>query len=95
MGGRRPEDQRHEPRYAYPKTVEYVLPSGGRPGTLKGVVVNISKGGICLYLYSDYIEGETIVIQNTLPVTSRTASIRWIKKINVGFYKAGLQSTTH
>ncbi len=95
MSAVRSGEHRSDPRYAYPKTVEYTITSLDDSDTFKGVVVNISKTGICLYLYAIHAEGETITIKSGLPVQSRTAMVKWIKKVNEGFYKAGLEFIQH
>ncbi len=85
------DEKRIEPRYAYPKTIEYTTESNGSSGFHKGVVINISKAGICLYLYTTHTEGQTITIKSNLPVNFRAATIRWVKQLSEGFYKSGLQ----
>lgn len=89
------DDKRIEPRYAYPKTIEYATGSNNEDGFHKGVVINISRSGICLYVYASHSEGQMITIKSNLPVESRTAMVKWIKKVGDGFYKSGLQFIRH
>ena len=87
------DDKRIEPRYAFPKTIEYT--TGPDSGQHKGVIINISKSGICLYMYETHGKGQTITIKSNLPVEPRTAAIRWVKEVSDGFYQTGLQFVQH
>lgn len=84
-------EKRNEPRYDCPKTIEYITGSNDSSGQHIGVVINISRTGICLYVYETHNEGQTITIKSSLPVEPRTATVRWVKKVSDGLYKSGLQ----
>lgn len=87
----RTEEKRKEQRYAYPKTIEYTTGLDNGDVFHRGVVVNISKSGICLYVYAAHTEGQLITIRSSLPVDPRTAVVKWVKKISEGFYQSGME----
>jgi hypothetical protein len=46
-------------------------------------------------MYTTHSEGQMITIKSNLPVESRTAMVKWIKKVGDGFYKSGMQFIRH
>ena len=86
-------ERREHARYDFPHRIEYILNSETSDEILKAVAINISKTGLCLYIFNPLGEGQKMVFKSTLPVPFRTASVRWIKKIEDNFYKIGLMCT--
>ena len=82
--------ERRHLRYHFPCTVEYVVNSEGNARALKGVVINVCNGGLCLCVFDPLAEGAEITIRSFLPVEPRKASVRWIKKVDDNYYRAGL-----
>lgn len=83
-------DRRKQARYDYPYTIEFRLRSSLGQENLKGVTINLSRTGLCMYMFRSIGESQEIVFNNSFPIRAKTASIRWIEKIDDDFYKAGL-----
>lgn len=74
--------QRQFPRYDHCCTIQYKLSDQPSAEAFSGVTRNISRGGICLYIYRRLEEGQIIHIISKLPVGSSKAVLRWIEKEN-------------
>jgi c-di-GMP-binding flagellar brake protein YcgR len=85
-----PVERRRYRRSVFPSTIEYEIKTQATGGTLKGVAVNISESGLCLYTSNVLREGLEIAIISVLPVPSRNAAVRWTKSLNEDLCKAGL-----
>lgn len=83
-------EKRKHPRYPHPDKIEYICDHRSGEKVSKGITINISTSGLCLYLFDDLTEGHSITFKSTLPVSAKRASIRWIKKLQERFYIAGL-----
>ncbi len=84
-------EKRHEKRYPFPSTIDYILIHGSAAEVHKGITRDVSQTGLGLYLFDPLPEGQTIYIQSPLPVGSRTATVCWIQKESDDFYKSGLR----
>lgn len=84
-------DQRREVRFDFPSIIEYSLMPENAVKTFKGVTIDICESGLSLYLFELLKHGQEITIRTTLPVSRRTASVCWIKKIDGDMFKAGLK----
>ncbi len=94
MRPRLEQEKRKSPRYAYPKTVRYTAATGNaQEDSHRGVVTNISRTGIGLYVYMILPEGEMITFQSELPVEPRHAMVKWSKEVSKDLYQAGLEFT--
>lgn len=76
MRPRLDQEKRKSPRYAYPKTVCYTAAVHAQEASHRGVVTNISRTGIGLYVYTILPEGAVITFQSDLPVEPRHAMVR-------------------
>lgn len=74
--------ERRYPRYDHCCTIQYKLSDNSPGEVFSGVAKNISRGGICLYIYQRLGEGQRIEIISSLPVGSHVAVLRWIKEEN-------------
>lgn len=74
--------QRQSPRYDHCCTIQYKLSNQPSSEVFSGVTRNISRGGICLYIYRPLDKGQKIHIISKLPVGSSEAVLRWIEKEN-------------
>jgi c-di-GMP-binding flagellar brake protein YcgR len=83
-------ERREHARYDFPHRIEYALNPETPDETFNAVTINISKTGLCLYVFTSLGEGQKMVIKSTLPVPLKTVSVRWTKKIEDNFYKIGL-----
>jgi PilZ domain len=85
-----PAERRRYRRSIFPSTIEYEIRAQASGEKFKGVAVNISESGLCLYTSDVLEEGQEIAIKSVLPVPSRAASVRWIKSLNEDLCKVGL-----
>ncbi len=83
-------ERRRHLRYNFPSTIEYVLEPETTGEIFKGIIINISNCGLCLCISSPLSDGQEVTIKSILPIAYRTASVRWIKKLDDNFYKVGL-----
>jgi hypothetical protein len=83
---------RKAPRYDFPSTIEYVLGSqADNEVARKGVTIDLSAAGLCMYIFDPLPHGQEIMIKTTLPVGSRTAAICWTKKEENSLFRSGLK----
>ncbi|TAN45039.1 MAG: PilZ domain-containing protein [Nitrospirae bacterium] len=81
---------RREERFPFAKKIEFNLKYCGNHDRLKGISVNISSSGLCLYVFNPIKEGEIININSDLPTSCKTAMVRWVKNIETDFYMIGV-----
>ncbi|MGE5893824.1 MAG: PilZ domain-containing protein [bacterium] len=86
-------DKRRHKRRVFTTTVQYAVTQPAVSDTLsKGVTVNISSTGLCLYTFSSHKEGQQVKIYNGVPLhIEEEAVIRWVKKLNRHLYKIGCE----
>ncbi|MEW6108062.1 MAG: PilZ domain-containing protein [Nitrospirota bacterium] len=87
----RNNERRRHMRYPHPDKIEYVFSAGFSGDKLKGVTVNISNSGLCLYLFNKLSVGQSITIKSYLPVSYRHATVQWIRTVKDNFFIAGLR----
>lgn len=79
-------------RYDYPSTIEYVLGSqADDEAARKGITIDLSATGLCMYIFDPLPQGQQIVIKTALPVDSRTAVICWTRNEESSLYRSGLK----
>jgi hypothetical protein len=79
-------------RYDFPATIEYVMGSQADHEVLhKGVTINLSSTGMCMYIFDPLPKGQQVTIKTALPVDFRTAAICWTRKVDDNFYRSGLK----
>ena len=88
-------ERRKDVREILVTTVDYDLPDEKKEerkyGSNLAITVNISKEGLCLYLFKPVKEGQRIkVFSNLLQGNCSTGTIRWVKMISPDLYKVGL-----
>ncbi|TAN40146.1 MAG: PilZ domain-containing protein [Nitrospirae bacterium] len=86
-------EQRREERFPFLKTIDYSCDSGASGVLFRGVTINISHSGLCLYLFENPCMNRlgTLNIRSELPVQADRGRICWVDKVAEGFYKAGLK----
>lgn len=57
---------------------------------MRGVSVNISESGMCMFAFDPLAEGETIEIKNTLPTPHTKATVMWVNAKYPTMCKVGL-----
>lgn len=91
-------ERRKHPRNTFVRSIEYTLPH--REGTsgeesARGVTVNMSLNGLCLYLFKPLPAGQELKIARGVPgKRNLKAIVQWIEQITVDTYKAGLHFTS-
>jgi hypothetical protein len=88
------ENRRYK-RFDFLSGIEYILDPPVSKELHKAVAVNISEKGMAVYVYRPYLEGQQIIIKSALPITSRIATVRWIKQEDKQFYLVGLHFNDH
>jgi hypothetical protein len=83
-------ERRKAVRYDFPSTIEFNMGTESGEKNRKAVTINISKSGLCLYLFESLWRHDEIQLSSMLPMASKKASVRWIKKIDEGVFKAGV-----
>jgi hypothetical protein len=85
---------RKHPRKIFTTTIEYTHSQEASGQPVKGVTVNISSSGLCLYAFSSHAAGDKLRILKGTPMNlEETAIVRWVKKINPHLYKIGCEFT--
>jgi hypothetical protein len=88
-------EKRADIRYEFPSTLEYGLISDKAGEVLKGLTINISSSGLCLYVYDSLCQGQEIAIKKcVLPFPCKRAVVRWIKKVDEDVYMSGMKFLT-
>jgi c-di-GMP-binding flagellar brake protein YcgR len=82
---------RRHPRKPYSDVIRFCRNPRSPNRTMKGLSINISASGMCLYSSDRLREGEEIVIQQELPVAYRKAKVVWVKDYLAGLHKVGLE----
>jgi c-di-GMP-binding flagellar brake protein YcgR len=83
---------RRDTRYDFPATIEYVMGSQSDDEVLhKGVTINLSSTGLCMYIFDPLPKGQRVTIKTALPIDFRTAAICWTRKEDDNFYRSGLK----
>jgi hypothetical protein len=83
-------ERRGHSRYDLPDQIEYVLDPDTTGKVYKGVTIEVSYSGMRLYVFSLLPRGQKLTIRSALPISSQTATVKWIEKVEEGFYKTGL-----
>ncbi len=82
-------ERRDSERYSYPSVVEYTL-DRREDQNKKGVTVNVSRTGICLYIFNLLTVGQHITLRSVLPIPSKKAILRWTRRVDDNLYKVGM-----
>ena len=89
-------DHRKQKRFNSPYTVEYSDPySSDR--IIRGVAVNISESGVCLYVPQSLSKGQEITLQSITYSFPLKATVCWSERYDEVFFKVGccLQKSCH
>ena len=74
-------------------TVLYCESSRPDSDALLGSGIDISEAGMCMYCSHPLREGQSVVIQNCLPVPHSRATVRWVRRYSHDLYTVGLEFT--
>jgi hypothetical protein len=81
-------DQRKHERFNFPYTIEYLDPYNGND-LIKGIAINISESGICLYIPQYLNKGQEITIKSVIYSFPQKATVCWSEKYDDVFYTVG------
>lgn len=59
----------------------------------KGVIINISNSGLCIFSPNPLNKGDEITIKAPLPLLDERFSVRWSNKLLDDFFMVGLMSS--
>jgi PilZ domain-containing protein len=83
-------EKRKEMRHDNISLIDYLVP-GQEDDLRTAITINISDGGLKVYLFEPLPIGQGLIIKSTLSVGCSSATIYWIKKEAERFYKVGLK----
>ena len=86
---------RKHPRISSIDTVEFVVDPNSSDGTEypmeKGITRDVCNKGVCMYTAIPLKKGQKLdIVKGAPPHICTTATVRWIKKLTVQLYRAGL-----
>jgi len=82
---------RSDRRFDYPSTIQYVVESqADGEAARKGITIDLSATGFCMYVFDPLPQGQKIIIRTALPVDRRTAVNRWTRKES-SLYRSGFK----
>lgn len=92
-------ERRRNARKVFTRTIEYVTRDehGGinfMHKSLSGLTINVSDSGICIYARNPLQKGEELkIVKSAPPIGQRSATVKWVRKLNNELYKVGLMYT--
>lgn len=88
------EERRRYSRNVYNETIEFVHDTNGTdssPAVARGLSVNLSFSGICMYVFSPLANGQKLMIVKGLSTSNPVlASVQWLVPVAENMYKAAL-----
>jgi len=84
------DERRRHLRHTYLVNTECMLNPSTSGEIFECAVVNVSDSGINLFISRPLDMGQEITIRGDVPNLTRTAFVRWTRKLG-GFYTAGLE----
>ena len=79
--------RRHE-RFNFPYTIECFDPHNDDE-IIKGIAMNISVSGVCLYIPQSLNNGQEIIIKSVVYGCPQKATVCWSEKYDDDYYKIG------
>jgi hypothetical protein len=86
----RETERRAGTRVQTAEKIDYTLSHVSTGEAYKGVIINMSNSGLCLYTHNLLAEGETISINRMIPNFCQKATVCWTRKIDDFSFTAGL-----
>ncbi len=88
-------DRRKDPRNTFITTVDFLISTSssqnGDSALQRGITINISNSGMCLYVFNPVKEGEEIQLySHSIDPPCQKAKIKWVKKVTRDVYKVGI-----
>lgn len=87
-------ERRRDSRSSHASLIEYTTSAkdgAENDSRARGVTINISTSGLCMYIFHPLQEGQRLRISsNPFLRKTRLAQVRWAKLVTGDIYKAGL-----
>jgi len=84
-------EKRGEPRRLVYYTTKFDL-NPENTSHLRGVIINISNSGLCIFSPNSLTRGQEIVIKAPLPLLDERFIVRWSNELLDDFFMVGLMS---
>ena len=81
-------DKKKRERFNFPYTIEFLNPHNDNE-IIRGIAMNISVSGICLYIPQPLNKGQEITIKSVVYCCPKTATVCWSEKYDDVYYKIG------
>jgi hypothetical protein len=81
-------DKRKHERFNFPYTIECFDPHNDEE-IIKGIAMNISASGVCLYIPQSLDNGQEITIKSVVYDYTRKATVCWSEKYDDDYYTVG------
>ena len=81
-------DQRKHERFNFPYTIEYLDPYAPDK-IIRGIAMNISESGVCLYIPQSLNKGQEITIRSIIYSSPQKATVCWSEEYDDVFYRVG------
>lgn len=84
-------DRRKTERYPFPANIRFDINGEISASLFRAVTRNVSRAGVCVYLFEKIEKGQEIIISDDHPVIRGKARVQWITELESSFYIAGLK----
>ncbi|MBW2974228.1 PilZ domain-containing protein [Candidatus Woesearchaeota archaeon] len=81
-------DKRKHERLNFPYTIECYDPYNDDE-IIRGIAMNISVSGICLYIPQPFNKGQELTIKSVVYSSLQKATVCWSEKYDDDYYKVG------
>ena len=89
------KERRSHHRYILNRAISYKLSvktSNPEGTTFRGISVNVSYSGLCLYVAQPLFEGYRLqILSGIIREPHQTAKVRWARQVHSELYKVGLK----
>jgi hypothetical protein len=84
-------EKREYYRFDLANVVELAKNDAATPDQFRGVTINISETGMCLFVFQPVDTNDRLsIVKSMLPLCHRAGSVRWVNALAPEFYKVGL-----
>lgn len=74
--------------FPYPYTIEYLDPNAPDE-IIRGIAINVSESGVCLYIPQPLNKGQEITIRSIIYSSPQKATVCWSEEHDDVFYRVG------
>ncbi len=83
-------DRRRFTRESFLSSIDYYVRGNGER-VHKGITINCSEEGLCLYVFSPVKKGDSLeILKGDLSLPCRELEVRWVKPLGKEIFKVGL-----